>query len=67
MSLDSKLDRVVDRAHELRAQLQDGLSGDQFARASKELSDLEPVVARIGELRDAERAAHDAEAMLAAL
>ena len=51
MSLDSKLDRVVDRAEELRAQLQDGLGGDQFARASKERSDLEPVVARIGELR----------------
>jgi peptide chain release factor 1 len=64
-SLDSKLDRVVDRAEELRAQLQDGLAGDHFARASKELSDLEPVVARIGELRDAERAARDAEAMLA--
>lgn len=62
--LDSKLDRVVDRAHELRSQLQDGLSGDAFARSSKELSDLEPVVARILELRAAEHAARDAEAML---
>jgi peptide chain release factor 1 len=64
-SLDGKLDRVVDRADELRAQLQDGLSGDSFAKASKELSDLEPVVARIQELRDAEKAVVDAEAMLA--
>ncbi len=64
-SLDAKLDRVVDRAEELRAQLTDGLSGDSFAKASKELSDLEPVVARIGELRAAERAEEDLEAMLA--
>ncbi len=63
-SLDTKLDRVVDRAEELRSQLQAGLSGDAFARASKELSDLEPVVARIGDLRQAERAMRDAEAML---
>ncbi len=64
-SLDVKLDRVVDRAEELRSQLTDGLSGDSFAKASKELSDLEPVVARIGELRAAERAEKDLEAMLA--
>ncbi len=63
--LDTKLDRVVDRAAELRDQLTAGLSGDAFARASRELSELEPVVARIGDLRDAERAAREAEALLA--
>ena len=63
-TLDSKLDRIVGRAEELRAQLSEGTVSDDFARVSKELSDLEPVVARIGELRDAERAALDAEAML---
>ncbi len=63
-SLDTKLDRVVDRADELRSQLQAGLSGDAFARASRELSELEPVVARIGDLRQAQRAAKEAEAML---
>ena len=63
--LDTKLDRVVDRADELRSQLQAGLSGDAFARASRELSELEPVVARIGDLRAAERSAKEAEAMLA--
>ena len=63
--LDTKLDRVVDRAEELRSQLQAGLSGDGFAKASRELSELEPVVARIGDLREAERALRDAEAMLA--
>lgn len=64
-SLDDKLDRVVDRAQELRDQLTAGLSGDAFARASRELSELEPVVARIGDLRAAEKAAREAEAMLA--
>ena len=62
--LDTKLDRVVDRAEELRSQLQAGLSGDAFARASRELSELEPVVARIGDLRAAERSAKEAEALL---
>ena len=64
-SLDAKLDRVADRAEELRSQLTAGLSGDAFARASRELSELEPLVARIGELRAAERAAGEAEALLA--
>ncbi len=63
--LDTKLDRVVDRAEELRSQLTAGLSGDAFARASRELSELEPVVARIGDLREAERATREAEALLA--
>ena len=62
--LDTKLDRVVDRAEELRSQLQAGLAGDAFARASRELSELEPVVARIGDLRASERAMQEAEAML---
>jgi peptide chain release factor 1 len=62
--LDVKLDRVVDRAEELRSQLTAGLSGDAFAKASRELSELEPVVARIGDLRQAEKAAAEAEALL---
>ena len=63
--LDVKLDRVVDRAEELRAQLTAGLSGDAFARASRELSELEPVVARIGDLRRTEQAMREAETLLA--
>ncbi len=63
--LDTKLDRVVDRAAELNAQLQAGLSGEAFARASRELSELDPVVARIGDLRAAQRAAKEAEVLLA--
>ena len=62
--MDVKLDRIVGRADELRAMLSEGTVGDAFARTSKELSELEPVVARIDELRDAERAATEAEALL---
>ncbi len=64
-TLDHKLDRIVGRAAELNAMLSESLGGDEFSRASKELSELEPIVARIGELRAAERATADAERMLA--
>ncbi len=63
-SLDYKLDRIVGRADEMNAKLSEGLGGDGYSRASKELSELDPIVARIGELRQAERAQSDAEAML---
>jgi peptide chain release factor 1 len=64
MSLDAKLDRIAARAEELRAMLAEGASGEAYVRASRELSDIEPVVARIDELRAAERARDEAEAML---
>ncbi len=64
-SLDYKLDRIVGRAAELNAMLSEGVSGDGYSRASKELAELDPIVTRIGELREAERAHADAEAMLA--
>jgi peptide chain release factor 1 len=64
-SLDGKLDRIVARADELRAMLSESLGGEAFVRASRELSDIEPVVARIDELRAAEQAAAEATAMLA--
>ena len=63
-TLDYKLDRIVGRAAELRSLLSEG-SGDSFAKLSKELSDLEPIVERIADLRAAERAAADAKSMLA--
>jgi peptide chain release factor 1 len=64
MSFSAKLERIAARADELRAMLSEQMPGDAFARASKELSEIEPVVERIGELREAERAQADAEAML---
>jgi peptide chain release factor 1 len=65
MSLAFKLDRIAARADELRAMLSEGISGEAYVKASKELSDIEPVVARIGDLRAAERAQSEAEALLA--
>ncbi len=41
------------------------IAGEAFVRASKELAEIEPVVARIDELRAAERSAAEAEALLA--
>ena len=64
-SLDNRLDVIVGRAAELRAMLSEGLGGEGFSKASKELSELEPVVERIGELRAAEQAQMEAEALLA--
>jgi peptide chain release factor 1 len=64
MNLAPKLDRIAARADELRAMLSEGLSGEAYVKASKELSEIEPVVARIGELRDAEKAQRDASTLL---
>jgi peptide chain release factor 1 len=65
MSLALKLDRIAARAEELRALLSEGVSGDAYAKASKELSELTPIEARIGDLRAAEQAQAEAETMLA--
>ena len=65
MSLALKLDRIAARADELRAMLSEGISGEAYVKASKELSDIEPVVARIGDLRAAERAQSEAASLLA--
>jgi peptide chain release factor 1 len=64
-ALDHSLDRLVSRAEELRASLGENLGGEAYVRASKELAELEPIVARIDELRAAEQQARDAEAMAA--
>jgi peptide chain release factor 1 len=62
--IDPRLDRIAARAEELRALLADGLSGDAYTKASKELAELAPVEDRIGELRAAEQARAEAETML---
>jgi peptide chain release factor 1 len=65
MDLSGKFDRILLRAEELRNDLSTGLGGEAFSRASRELSELEPVVARIEELRAAEAEAEGAEQLLA--
>ena len=62
MSFSFKLDRIAARADELRALLGESLSGEAYVRASRELSEIEPIVARVEELRQAERAQDEAEA-----
>jgi peptide chain release factor 1 len=65
MSFALKLDRIAARADELRDMLSTGASGETYVRASRELSEIEPVVARICELRAAEDQAAQAESLLA--
>jgi peptide chain release factor 1 len=65
MNLADKFDRIVARAEELRSDLSSGIGGEAFSKASRELSELEPVVARIEELRAAEAEAEGAEQLLA--
>ncbi len=64
MSLSLNFDRIVDRAAELNALLSEGATGEAFVKASRELAEIEPIVARIEELRMAEQAQADAQAML---
>ena len=64
MNLALKLDRIAARADELRALLGEGISGEAYVKASRELNDIEPVVARIGDLRAAEQAREEAETLL---
>ena len=65
MNLAFKLDRIAARADELRALLSEGVTGEAFTKASKEYAEIEPIVERIAELRAAERARTEAEALLA--
>jgi peptide chain release factor 1 len=44
--------------------LTEGITGEAYVKASRELSDIEPIVARIGDLRAAERARAEAESLL---
>ncbi|GAN81699.1 peptide chain release factor 1 [Acidocella aminolytica] len=64
-SLEHKLDRIMARAEELRFMLSGTLSGDEFVKASKELSELTPVEEKISALRDAVKQTKEAEALLA--
>jgi peptide chain release factor 1 len=63
MSIAEKLERVLARAEEVR-HLLSSAGGSQVGQLSKELNELEPLVAKVAELRQAERARDEAEAML---
>ena len=64
MNFSLRLDRIAARADELRSLLTEGISGEAYVKASRELSDIAPLVARIAELRASEKARDEAEALL---
>ncbi len=55
MTLSDKLDAVLDRFAVLEARMAAGGDGGDFVRLARDHAELEPVVARIRDLRDAER------------
>ena len=64
MSLPARLDRLLARAEELRHILATAPGAD-IGALSKELSELEPLVEKVSELRAAERARDEAAALMA--
>jgi peptide chain release factor 1 len=64
ITIDSRLERITARAAELRATLAEGLTGEAYTKASKELSELAPVESRIADLRAAVLARAEAESLL---
>ncbi len=64
MRFEDRLDRIVGRSDELQAMLSGSLAGEAFNKASREFSELGPLVERIAALRQAEHEMRDAEAML---
>ncbi|WP_198376591.1 peptide chain release factor 1 [Neoroseomonas rubea] len=64
MSLPARLDRLLARAEELRHILSTAPGAD-IGALSKELSELDPLVAKVNELRAAERARDEAAALMA--
>ena len=67
MSFDERLDHIVSRHQELSNLMSSGEGGDadQFVRMSKEYSELDPIVASIGQLRDARNEAGDLAELIA--
>ncbi|MFC0409488.1 peptide chain release factor 1 [Roseomonas elaeocarpi] len=63
MALPQKLDRLLLRADELRAAINTA-EGSRVGTLSKELSELEPLVEKVEQLRAAERARDEAEQLL---
>ncbi len=67
MKLDEKLDQIVSRHEELSTLMSTGDIGDsdEFVKMSKEYAELDPVVAAIRELRDAQHEAGDLAELIA--
>jgi peptide chain release factor 1 len=65
MSISDKLDTLVKKYHDLSEKLMDPAAlGSDYAKISKEYSDLGPVVENINNFRKAEKELHDIKEML---
>ena len=66
MSLDAKLDQILDRVAELSSRLAtEALPPEMLAQFSREYAELEPMATRIRQWRDLSREQNDLEALLA--
>ncbi len=64
MAANDNLDLILRRHHEISARLADGAPGAQYSALSRELSELEPVVAAIQAFQSKERERADLMALL---
>ncbi|MGH7057902.1 MAG: peptide chain release factor 1 [Acetobacteraceae bacterium] len=64
MSLGARFDRILARSEALKAELAAGHIGESSIQAARELAELDPLVASIGALREAERARDEALSLL---
>lgn len=65
MSLAEKFSTILSRHEELASLMsQGGLSGEEFAKMSMEYAELDPVVAAINELQEAQQEREGLEEML---
>ena len=53
MSFEDNLDKILQRQSELSDKLSSGIRGDDFVQASKDYSELEPIVEKISEYKKA--------------
>ena len=65
MTLNKRLDQIVNRALELEALLASGVDGEALVQASREYADLEDIVRRINALRALEQEIEQAQQLLA--
>ena len=65
MTLNKRLDQIVNRALELEALLASGVEGEALVQASREYAELEDIVRRINALRALEQEIEQAQQLLA--
>ena len=51
MSFEANLDKILERHNDLSEKLASGILGEEYVKASKDYSELEPIVAKINEYK----------------